>query len=130
MLILTIRTDKPEAEIGLFDGQTKVAYEIWEGHRKLAETIHSKIETLLQADDKNWHDIKGVVAYEGPGSFTGLRIGLTVANAVAASLEIPIVASKDDDWAEAGISRLLAGEQDVIALPYYGQDAHITTPRK
>jgi tRNA threonylcarbamoyladenosine biosynthesis protein TsaB len=130
MLILTLRTDKPEAEIGLFDGQDKVAYEIWEGHRKLAETIHIKIEDLLEADGKAWQDIKGIVAFEGPGSFTGLRIGLTTANAIAASLNVPIVAAKGDGWVQEGILRLLAGEQDEIALPFYGQDAHITLPRK
>jgi tRNA threonylcarbamoyladenosine biosynthesis protein TsaB len=130
MLILTLRTDKPEAEIGLFEGQTKVAYEIWEAHRKLAETLHVKIEMLLKADDKTWQDIQGIVAFEGPGSFTGLRIGLATANAIAASLNIPIVASKGDEWAEKGIKRLLAGEQDEIALPFYGQDVHITLPRK
>jgi len=130
MLILTLRTDKPEAEIGLFDGQTKIGYEIWEGHRKLAETIHIKIEMLLKAEGKTWHDIKGIVAFEGPGSFTGLRIGLATANAVASSLDIPIVATKDDDWIDKGITRLLAGEQDKIALPFYGQDVHITLPRK
>lgn len=130
MLILTLRTDKPEAEIGLFDGQTKIAYEIWEGHRKLAETIHTKIETLLSADEKSWHDINAIVVFEGPGSFTGLRIGIATANAIAASLHIPIVAAKGDNWHQDGIGRLLAGEQDEIALPYYGQDVHITLPRK
>ena len=36
MLILAIRTEKPEAEIGLFDDEKKLAYETWEAHRQLA----------------------------------------------------------------------------------------------
>lgn len=130
MIVLALRTDKPEAEIGLFDGQTKVAYEVWEAHRQLAETIHHKIEGLLQQAGKQWHDVQGIVGYEGPGSFTGLRIGLSTANAAAYSLQVPVVATQGDDWIEKGINRLLAGEQDEVALPFYGRDANITAPRK
>lgn len=130
MLIITMRTDKPEAEIGLFDGQEKIAYEIWEAHRQLAETLHTKIETLLDVADKTWADIAGIVVFEGPGSFTGLRIGMSVANALSYSLHVPIVATQTDNWTVIGIDRLLAGEQDEIALPFYGRDAHITLPTK
>jgi tRNA threonylcarbamoyladenosine biosynthesis protein TsaB len=130
MIILTIRTDKPEAEIGLYDGQTKIAYETWEAHRKLAETLHQKIEALLEGSDKTWQDVNGIVGYQGPGSFTGLRIGLSVENAVGYSLQIPVVATQGEDWITAGIERLMAGDQDEVALPFYGRDANITTPRK
>jgi tRNA threonylcarbamoyladenosine biosynthesis protein TsaB len=130
MLILTIRTDKPEAEIGLYDGQNKLAYEVWTAHRQLAETLHRKIEALLTSKDRQWADLQGIVCFQGPGSFTGLRIGLTVANALSYSYGLPVVAQQDPDWLETGIRRLASGEKDELALPYYGADAHITLPRK
>lgn len=130
MIILTLRTDKPEAEIGLYDGQTKIAYETWEAHRKLAETVHQKIEALLENTGKTWQDVNGIVGFQGPGSFTGLRIGLSVENAVGYSLQIPVVATQGEDWIENGIERLMSGDQDEVALPFYGRDANITTPRK
>lgn len=130
MIILTIRTDKPEAEIGLYDGETQLAYETWTAHRQLAETIHQKIETVLQTRGKAWQDVQGLVCFQGPGSFTGLRIGLTVVNALAYSYGLPIVATQDPQWVESGLQRLLAGENDGKALPYYGADAHITPPKK
>lgn len=130
MIILTIRTDKPEAEIGLYDDQTRLSYEIWEAHRQLAETIHRKIEELLRQQQKDWHDVAGVVCFQGPGSFTGLRIGLTVGNTLAYGLSLPVVAAQGDDWQKVGIERLLKGESDKQAAPFYGADAHITPQKK
>ena len=130
MLILTIRTDNPQAEIGVFDNATKLAYRTWEAHKKLAETIHQTIDEVLAEAGKKSEDLQGIIAYEGPGSFTGLRIGLTVANTLAYSVHIPIVASKEENWIETGTNRLHAGEQDEVALPFYGRDAHITTQRR
>ncbi len=130
MIILTIRTDKPEAEIGLYNDRTQLAYEVWHAHRTLAETLLQKIEALLQTQQKDWHDIGGIVCFQGPGSFTGLRIGLTVSNTLSYSLDVPVITSQDPKWLETGITRVLAGETDKIALPFYGADAHITQQKK
>lgn len=129
-LILTIRTDKPEAEVGLFAGADQLAYETWLAHRELSVTLHQKIESLLQSQGKALKDIDGIVAFAGPGSFTGLRIGLTVANAFAYGMELPIVASDGEAWIKDGIARLNQGESDKIALPEYGAPVHITEQRK
>ena len=130
MIILTIRTDKPEAELGLYDDQSQVTYQTWQAHRQLAETIHTKIAGLLESQAKSLGDIQGIVVFQGPGSFTGLRIGLTVANATAYAQGIPIVASQGEDWLLAGIARLSAGDNDRIALPEYGAEANITVQKK
>lgn len=129
MLILTIRTDKPEAEIGLFDGQTKLAYEVWHAHRALAETLHGKIRDLLQSQSKTLADMEGIVIFKGPGSFTGLRIGITVANALAESFKLPIVGTQNT-WIEDGITQLQNGEDDQLVLPEYGAPVHITPPKR
>jgi tRNA threonylcarbamoyladenosine biosynthesis protein TsaB len=129
MVILTIRTDKPEAEVGLYEDQQQLAYEVWQAHRELSVTIHQKIKTILQEQDKRLEDVQGIVGFAGPGSFTGLRIGLTVANALAYGLHIPVVAAQDD-WIEQGIARLMAGDRDKIALPEYGAPIHITQQKK
>ena len=130
MLILSVRTDKPESEIGLYDGPVQLAYDVWEAHRQLGTTIHHKIRDLLGSRGKTLHDIQGIVCFQGPGSFTGLRIGLTVANTLAYALEVPIVTCQDPSWLESGIARLLAGQDDRIALPEYGSDAYVTPPKK
>lgn len=130
MIILTIRTDKPEAEIGLFDNDTQLAHETWHAHRELAETIYKKVRALTESASKTIEDVEGIIAFQGPGSFTGLRIGLTVANALAYGLSIPVVATQTDAWVGLGIARLRAGESDHIALPEYGGEANITTPKK
>jgi tRNA threonylcarbamoyladenosine biosynthesis protein TsaB len=129
MTILIIRTDKPEAEIGLFNGLEQLAYESWHAHRALAETLHSKIRDLLSSQNKELKDVTGIVCFKGPGSFTGLRIGLTVADTLAYSLHIPIVGSTSDDWIQEGIKRLQTGKNEKITLPEYGADVHITLPK-
>lgn len=130
MLILTLRTDNPEAEIGLFDDHKKMSYQTWQAHRQLADTLHRKIEDLLKEQKKSWPDIKGIVIFKGPGSFTGLRIGLTVANTLAYALGIPVVGEMGKEWAQKGQKRLANGEQDLPVMPEYGAPVHITTQKK
>lgn len=130
MLILTIRTDKPEAEVGLYDDSQQLSYEVWHAHRELGTTIHTKIKSLLDRQRKDWKDIQGIVVFKGPGSFTGLRIGMSVVNALALALNVPVVAREDPQWLERGIADLLAGANDTIALPTYGAPVHITEARK
>ena len=130
MLVLTIRTDNPEAEVGLFEGTNKNAYETWHAHRELSTTLHAKIRDILKSQNKTLEDLNGIVCFQGPGSFTGLRIGLTVADTLVYSLHLPIVATREEDWIQSGIERLQAGEDDRIALPHYGAPVHITPQKK
>jgi tRNA threonylcarbamoyladenosine biosynthesis protein TsaB len=130
MTILTIRTDKPEAEVGIYKDHKRLDYKKWQAHRELAETIHDKLEEILNKSSISMDDLEGIVVFRGPGSFTGLRIGLSVANALAYSLQIPIVATSQDNWLEFGINNLKTGQNDKIAVPEYGAPARITTPRK
>lgn len=130
MIVLTIRTDKPEAEIGLYDGDQQLVYERWQAHRELSDTIHKQIEKVLQSQSTEWQAVEGIVCYKGPGSFTGLRIGLSVANALAHSLNIPAVAIGGDDWQQAGIHHLHNGETDKVLMPEYGGEINITQQKK
>jgi tRNA threonylcarbamoyladenosine biosynthesis protein TsaB len=130
MIILTIRTDKPEAEIGLYEDGKQLAYDTWQAHRQLAETLHSKIESLLKSQHIDWPNIAGIACFQGPGSFTGLPIGLTIGNALAYSYGVPIVAAQDPEWLETAVQRLLGGEDDNQTQPFYGAEAHITLQKK
>jgi tRNA threonylcarbamoyladenosine biosynthesis protein TsaB len=129
MLVLTIRSDKPEAELGLYDDK-QLSYLAWQAHRELAETIHRQIQTLFEQTGLKLEDVKGLVVFKGPGSFTGLRIGLSVANALAAGLNVPIVSETGEDWIKQGLARLQAGANEEVALPEYGAPPRTTMPKK
>lgn len=130
MIILALKTDQPEAELWLYDGQKKLAHKKWQAHRKLADTIHGEIKKILDLSSISLGKVSGIVCYKGPGSFTGLRIGLSVANTLAYSQNIPIVASTNFDWLKRGIAELLEGKNDKMALPKYDSPATTTKPKK
>ena len=105
------------------------AYE-WQAGRELARDMLAYLKEKLDEHEKDFQDIEAIGVKLGPGSFTGLRIGITVLNTMASSLKIPIVGATGDDWTEKCLMRLAAGENDEIVLPEYGSEANITKPRK
>lgn len=130
MIILGLRTDKPEAELYICDSQKKLAEIKWQAHLKLAETLNSKIEGILNESSISYNDLGGIAIFKGPGSFMGLRIGMSVANALAYAQQIPIVANGGENWLDKSVNALLSGKNDKIATPEYGSLPHITKPRK
>lgn len=128
-MILLLNTSTPVCEID-FVSTDEVSELKWQADRQLAKGLLAFIHEQLVSRGLEWKDITGIGAFEGPGSFTGLRIGLTVMNTLADSLQIPIVGGRGDDWKADVKTRLESGENDRIVLPYYGSEANITTPRK
>lgn len=104
--------------------------EAWEAGRGLGDGLIGYLRELLVRNGSGWSDVSGIVVMRGPGSFTGLRIGMTVMNTVADTMGIPIVGQEGDDWLETGLARLRAGENDRLVMPHYGREANITKPRK
>lgn len=130
-MIIGLRTDQPEAEIYLYSKHgERIAEKRWLADRRLTATLLESMQGLLQANGATWRSLTGVVIYKGPGSFTGLRIGAAVANALSDSRDIPLVASKGEDWLIDGLERLRAGENDQLAMPEYGAPANVTAPVK
>jgi tRNA threonylcarbamoyladenosine biosynthesis protein TsaB len=130
MIVLAIRTDKPEAELYLYDGDKALAAVKWQAHLKLAETLNSKIKEILNKSSISYDNLGGVAVFKGPGSFTGLRIGMSVANAIAYAQAIPILACGGENWLQHCLDGLKSGKSDKIAIPEYGSLPHVTQPRK
>jgi tRNA threonylcarbamoyladenosine biosynthesis protein TsaB len=130
-MILAIRTDKPESEIYLLNQEgVEQDKQVWLAHKELSVTILAKTEELIQRNNLNWQNLSGIVVFEGPGSFTGLRIGITVANTIAYANNIPIIACGGDNWILQGLEKLDSQPTDKYAIPEYGGEANITKPRK
>lgn len=75
--------------------------------KTLSERLLSKIDLLLGRNGINLEDLRAIRVNSGPGSFTGIRIGIAVANALGFALKIPVNGSK-------------------MAIPKYGEDPKIT----
>lgn len=108
---LYLDTSAPTTILKL-DDQT---YE-WESGHDLARDLLKYIHDKLQEQGKDWQDLTEITFMSGPGSFTGLRIGATVANTLADQLKIPLFNHR--------------GEKVDIILPEYGRPANITPPKK
>lgn len=128
-MIILLDTSTPVCKLTLVDGDDRHDYQ-WQADRTLAKFLLGYLRDRLAEHDKTIADITAIGAFQGPGSFTGLRIGLTVLNTIADAQCISIVSATGDDWQADALRRLQAGENDQLVMPHYGSDAHITTPRK
>lgn len=83
MLTLAINTASSVTGIALLDGVLILAEDSWSSQNNEAERLMPAIDSLLKKCDKTFEDLEAVLAISGPGSFTGLRIGVTTANTIA-----------------------------------------------
>jgi tRNA threonylcarbamoyladenosine biosynthesis protein TsaB len=128
-MILLLDTSTPICKLTLIDGDWRYDDE-WQADRTLARDLLAYLRDQLAKNGKTFADITGIGAFRGPGSFTGLRIGLTVLNTMADAESIPIVGGTDNDWQNEVITKLSDGINEKIVLPFYGSEATITKPRK
>lgn len=58
--------------------------------KEKSQVVLQLIKELLEETGKSLQDIKEVGVETGPGSFTGLKVGVSIANALGWSLKIPV----------------------------------------
>jgi tRNA A37 threonylcarbamoyladenosine modification protein TsaB len=83
-----------------------------------------RLEALLKKHRKKITDLSGVAVVVGAGRFTAERIAATVANTLAFALNIPVIALKKPDTAEADKRFKTARRAIYISAKYSGR-AHI-----
>jgi tRNA threonylcarbamoyladenosine biosynthesis protein TsaB len=130
-MILCIKTNTPIAELYLYDATGHcLSGKTWPAHKKLAETFHTTLTEQLASLRKSLTDITGIVVYNGDGSFTGLRIGISVANALAYALDVPVVDGTADSWVQDGIKKVVTAPRNHYVITKYDAPVFVTAQKK
>lgn len=129
-MIILCDTSTSLCRLTLVADDGKTFDDTWEAGRDLAHNLLAYLRDQLAKHNWTFDDCNGIGVMKGPGSFTGLRIGLTVLNTIADAQAIPIVGESGEDWQAKALKRLATADNDQIVMPDYGSDANITRPRK
>lgn len=90
-LILNIDTAVQTASICLADDETILGEKINPVQKDSAAWLHVAIKNLLEEQNISLKEIKAIAISEGPGSYTGLRVGMAAAKGLCYALEIPLI---------------------------------------
>ena len=90
-LLLHIDTALGKATVSLAAGETLIAVKENQDMRDQATWIHTAIQNLLQENGYTTASLSAIAVVAGPGSYTGLRIGLATAKGLCYALHIPLI---------------------------------------
>ncbi|MBU1178385.1 tRNA (adenosine(37)-N6)-threonylcarbamoyltransferase complex dimerization subunit type 1 TsaB [Patescibacteria group bacterium] len=111
---LVIDTISKQSLVALGERGRLVSKIIWPSDYKQSEELLVKIDELLQANKAEQEDLTGVVVVNGPGSYTGIRVGVSTGNALGFTLGVSVVGVSYLDvlagWAVGEVDKDLAAE--------------------
>mgnify|MGYP003645689790 CR=1 FL=1 len=91
--ILNIETATKNCSVAIAkDGKTIICNEIAEEGYSHAERLHVFMESIMTEAGITFKDLAAVAVSQGPGSYTGLRIGVSAAKGLCFALSIPLIA--------------------------------------
>lgn len=90
-MILGIDSSAVTAGCALYDGEKIIAEEFLNTAHTHSQTLLPMIETMLKTSGKTLSDVEKIAVTTGPGSFTGLRIGVSCVKGMCFGAEIPCV---------------------------------------
>ena len=92
MYILNIETATKNCSVALAkNGETILCKEISELGYSHAEKLHVFIEEICNESSIQLKDLQAIAVSKGPGSYTGLRIGVSAAKGFCYALDIPLI---------------------------------------
>ncbi|WP_431108584.1 tRNA (adenosine(37)-N6)-threonylcarbamoyltransferase complex dimerization subunit type 1 TsaB [Winogradskyella poriferorum] len=110
-LVLNIETATTNCSVSLSkDGETLVLKEDNSAGYSHAETLHVFIKDVFEAANINTLDIDAVAVSKGPGSYTGLRIGVSSAKGLCYALNKPLISVSTLE----SLSRQVKAEEGII----------------
>ncbi|MBS3849610.1 tRNA (adenosine(37)-N6)-threonylcarbamoyltransferase complex dimerization subunit type 1 TsaB [Devosia sp. BSSL-BM10] len=90
-IVLAIDTAAPRLQLALLLADGSVDVSVDEMATGQAEAIFGRVAQLLGRNGVGYADLSRVVTTTGPGSFTGLRIGLSAARGIGLARTIPVI---------------------------------------
>ncbi len=91
--ILNIETATKNCSVSLAQhGETLICKEISEQGYSHAEKLHVFIDEIMKESGLAMTDLQAIAVSQGPGSYTGLRIGVSAAKGLCYALSIPLIA--------------------------------------
>lgn len=91
--ILNIETATKNCSVSIAaNGKTLVCKEISELGYSHAEKLHLFIQDVIQEAAISFSQLSAIAVSQGPGSYTGLRIGVSAAKGLSYALQIPLIA--------------------------------------
>lgn len=142
MHLLSIETCFGEFSVALHSGEEELGfYKSAEKHSQ-AEFLIPEIQQMLTDNELSFEDLDAIACNIGPGSFTGLRIGLAAANGFALASEIGLVGvnSLEAAAAEYGLDEIyldakrgeayhMASGSEPELVAYQGEFAELPSAR-
>lgn len=113
-MILAIDTATRWTGLALHDGANVIAEHGWRSTNRQSVELAPEIARVLSRSGIQAESLKGIAVALGPGSYTGLRIGLGLAKGMALAHQIPLVGVPTLDIVAAALSQM-PGKLVVIA---------------
>jgi tRNA threonylcarbamoyladenosine biosynthesis protein TsaB len=129
MRVLALETSTLAGGVALVDGERLVAEYVLDVSVTHSERLLAAVDRVLA--DARWapRDVQGLAVSIGPGSFTGLRIGVSTAKGLAWALGVPIAAVPTLDamaaavpWAALPVCPVLGARRDEVYACLYRHD--------
>lgn len=112
--ILNIETATKNCSVSIAkEGRTLVCKQIAEQGYSHAEKLHLFIDEALTESNLSFSDLEAIAVSQGPGSYTGLRIGVSAAKGLCYALDLPLIAV---DTLEVLASQISVSEGIVIPM--------------
>ncbi len=90
--ILNIETATKNCSVSLSSKEEVIALrELNDRNYSHSENLHVFIDEVLKSANKTFKEIDAIAVSKGPGSFTGLRIGVSAAKGLCFSLDLPLI---------------------------------------
>jgi tRNA threonylcarbamoyladenosine biosynthesis protein TsaB len=91
-VIIAIESASTDASLALLESDgAPIGLDGWSGTPGQGRELMPRLAELISRHDRHLHDATAVAVGTGPGSFTGLRVGMSVAKGLALGLGVPIV---------------------------------------
>jgi tRNA threonylcarbamoyladenosine biosynthesis protein TsaB len=103
-VIVGLDTSTPVTTVAVFDPARPVQLELHDDGEKPrhAQTLQPLLEQVLERAGASWDEVERLCVGVGPGGFTGLRLGIATARAIAQAREIPVAPVSSLDALAAG----------------------------